>query len=209
MLGKAKEDGLLTALPFDRERPVPFRKLQGAKRFRYLGQLDHREPERFEAALAKEDSGVRTALMLLALTGMRRGELLGLKKSEIRPRECIAVIPPERSKSGRERLVRLNPAARKLLDRIKVTGLDGSYFPGPRATWMTRLKRAIARIRDAGVEDFHLHDLRHHFATKARMAGAPVELVMELLGHADLRSTQIYAHVGETELRAAVARVKL
>jgi integrase len=212
MLGQAKEDGLLPALPFDRRRPPALQGLQGTKRVRWLGQHDPKELEKFEKALAEESAEVQAALKLLALTGMRRGELLGLRKHEVNGK--VALIPPERSKSGKARTVRLNAEARKIIKDLKVIDTSGRYFPptkkGSLDTWKQRLKKAMKRIRAAvGTDDLTLHDLRHHFAVRARQAGAPLEVVRDLLGHADLKSTQIYAHVGESELEDAVSRIKL
>jgi integrase len=208
-LYQAVEDGVLAAVPF-KSTPPALNGLKGTKRMRWLGQQDKGEVRRFEEALGNETPEVQAILKLLALTGMRRGELLGLKKSEVRLRDGVIVIPPERSKNGRQRIVRLNPDAKKVLETLKVVGVDGAYFPGSVDTWKVRLKRAVARIRrDAGIADFKAHDLRHHFATRLRQAGAPLEIVRDALGHADLKSTQIYAHVGEDELREAVAKVRL
>jgi integrase len=214
LLGQAKEDGLLSALPFDRRRPPALAGLQGTKRVRWLGQHDPKELEKFEKALAEESADVQAALKLLALTGMRRGELLGLRKQEVNKREGVVLIPPERSKSGKERRIYLNAEAKKVIDGLKVIDTSGRYFPptkkGSLDTWKQRLKKAMRRIREAvGTDDLTLHDLRHHFAVRARQAGAPLEVVRDLLGHADMKSTQIYAHVGPTELKDAVSRVKL
>ena len=209
MLYQAVEDGVLAQVPF-KSTPPALNGLQPKKRIRWLGQEDAGEVERFETALAEETFEVRSALKLLALTGMRRGELLGLKKSEVRLRDGVAVIPPERSKSGKERVVRLNTTAVEVLKAFTVHDIDGGYFPGIVDTWKQKLKRAMARIRrDAKLEDFTLHDLRHHFAVRARQAGAALEVVRDLLGHADVRTTERYAHVGESELRDAVSRVRL
>ncbi|RPH64007.1 MAG: hypothetical protein EHM78_27040, partial [Myxococcaceae bacterium] len=54
-----------------------------------------------------------------------------------------------------------------------------------------------------------IHDLRHSFAVQARLAGAPLEVVRDLLGHADIRMAERYAHVAEGELRQLVAKIGL
>jgi integrase len=209
MLRQAVEDGVLAAVPF-KAQPPALSGLQGTKRVRWLGQEDADEVRRFEEALSNETAEVRSALLLAALTGMRRGELLGLKRSEVRLRDGVILIPPERSKSGRERIVRLNTQARELLKGFTVHGVDGSYFPGNVSTWRQKLKRAMARIRrDGNLTDLTLHDLRHTYAVRLRQAGAALEVVRDALGHADLVSTQRYAHVAEQEVRAAVEKVRL
>ncbi|MCW2999157.1 MAG: tyrosine-type recombinase/integrase [Solirubrobacterales bacterium] len=48
--------------------------------------------------------------------------------------------------------------------------------------------------RDAGVRVVRFHDLRHTFATRLASSGAPMRMIQEFLGHADAKTTQIYAH---------------
>jgi site-specific recombinase XerD len=53
-----------------------------------------------------------------------------------------------------------------------------------------------------------MHDLRHTFATTLRKAGYGIDVIAQLLGHADLRQTQIYAHIADETLNDAVASVQ-
>ncbi|MEI9948664.1 MAG: tyrosine-type recombinase/integrase [Pseudomonadota bacterium] len=66
----------------------------------------------------------------------------------------------------------------------------------------------FARVaEEAGLEDFHFHDLRHSSATEVRRSGAGLDVAQALLGHASPAMTQRYAHLGRTEHHVAVARV--
>lgn len=56
--------------------------------------------------------------------------------------------------------------------------------------------RFIRACRDAGIEDFSFHDLRHTYASHLGMKGADLDDIRCLLGHADLRMTIRYAHLG-------------
>lgn len=66
------------------------------------------------------------------------------------------------------------------------------------AVWQLVRKHANA----AGLRDVHPHMLRHSFATHLLMGGADLRVVQELLGHADIATTQIYTHVDQTRLRS-------
>jgi len=153
----------------------------------------------------------------LAHRRMRRRELLGLSADEVSWELGIATLSAERhkagAKSGRPRVVQLNAEAQQLLKSLKVRDLQtGAFFPGARESfaWEERLRAAWNRIRRrAHLHDLKLHDLRHHFAVRARQAGAPLEVVRDLLGHSNIGMTERYAHVGKTELAHAVAQVKL
>jgi integrase/recombinase XerD len=70
------------------------------------------------------------------------------------------------------------------------------------AVWQIVRRNAAA----AGLRQVHPHLLRHSFATHLVRGGADVRVVQELLGHADIGTTQVYTHVDHTRLRESVAR---
>jgi integrase len=55
-------------------------------------------------------------------------------------------------------------------------------------------KRCKQACRDAGVRVVRFHDLRHTFATRLASTGQPIRAIQDFLGHADIKTTQIYAH---------------
>ncbi len=60
-------------------------------------------------------------------------------------------------------------------------------------------KRFKAACLDAGVRPIRFHDLRHTFATRLAASGTPIRTIQEFLGHADSKTTQIYAHYAPSE----------
>jgi integrase len=61
---------------------------------------------------------------------------------------------------------------------------------------------------DAELKNFHWHDLRHTFASRLRMKGAPLEDIADLLGHKSLTMTRRYAHLGPNRLHEVVSLLK-
>jgi integrase len=61
-------------------------------------------------------------------------------------------------------------------------------------------------VERAGLEGFHFHDLRHHFASWFMMRGGNLQELREILGHADLKMTMRYAHLSPAHLRTAMLR---
>ncbi len=62
-------------------------------------------------------------------------------------------------------------------------------------------------IREAKIQDFHWHDLRHTFASRLTMAGIDLRTVQELMGHKTIAMTCRYAHLAPTHQLAAVERL--
>ena len=60
-------------------------------------------------------------------------------------------------------------------------------------------KRFKAACRAAGVREVKFHDLRHTFATRLAASGQPLRTIQEFLGHADSKTTQVYAHYAPSE----------
>ncbi len=141
---------------------------------------------------------------LLLLTGCRRGEITGLRWSEVHD----GMLALADSKTG-PRTVPLGSRARAILDRQPRGGspfvfpspLDPARPRGPHLPFWYRLRR------EAGIEDVRLHDLRHTMASHAVMNGVPIPVVSRLLGHSDVRMTLRYAHLADRDIKAAAERV--
>ncbi len=170
--------------------------------------LSREELARLHAALdAQTRQGARQQadiVRLLLLTGCRRGEILGLRWSEVRE-DGLALTD---SKTG-PRTVPLGSRARRILDR-QPRGRSAFVFPSPRNPARPRRPHLPLwdRVRkEACIEDVRLHDLRHTMASHAVMNGVPVPVVSRLLGHSSVQMTLRYAHLADSDIQAAAERV--
>jgi len=149
-----------------------------------------------------DDRQAAAAVRLLLFTGARPSEITGLRWDWIR--DTRAVLPD--SKTG-PKAIQLPPPARAVLAGLPRQG--AFVFPngagdGP----MTDLGRRWQALRElAGLDDVRLHDCRHTLASHAVMSGLDLYPVGRLLGHADLASTERYAHLADDHVRAAAGRI--
>ena len=172
-------------------------------RFLSRGEIDrlHRVLDRQTRGSDRQQADI---IRLLLLTGCRRGEIVGLRWSEVRD-DMLALVD---SKTG-PRTVPLNGRARQILAR-QPRGESPFVFPSPRDPSRPRGGDLPLwnRIRkEAGIEDVRLHDLRHTHASHAVMNGVPVPVVSRLLGHSNTRMTLRYAHLGDRDIEQAAERV--
>jgi integrase/recombinase XerD len=174
-----------------------------------------------EKTLGQRLRAARTAclLELLYATGLRVSELISLPKSAARSREPLILIT---GKGGRERLVPLPEPSRQsiavFLDLGKEQAGRKAEKPGtnrwlfPAESESGHLSRqAFARdLKDIAIaaqiapERISPHVLRHAFASHLLQNGADLRIVQELLGHADISTTQIYTHVLDERMKAMV-----
>jgi len=148
---------------------------------------------------------LREIIILAVNSGLRRGEILGLRWQDIDFDNRILKV--ERSKSGKQRFIEMNSAVVELLrqHRMKNPG-PGHVFLNPKTGAPRReVKTAFAAAcRRAGIKDLRFHDLRHTFATRLIEAGVDIVTVRDLLGHSSVRLTERYTHSKSELKRRAV-----
>jgi integrase len=152
-------------------------------------------------------------LVLVALnTGLRRGELLGLKWGSVNFPAKLLTVTAATAKSGHTRRVPLNTEALATLtawhERQRKPAAEALVFPGHDGERMTRIDTAWGTLmKTAGLKNFRLHDCRHHFASRLVQAGVDLYTVKELLGHSEIAMTEKYSHLAPDNLRLAVEKV--
>ena len=143
-------------------------------------------------------------------TGLRQGELLSLSWSDINlPGQQLA-IKGANAKSGKTRHIPLNSDAMAALNqwRQQSPAANVLVFPSAKGKKIVEIKTAWAKlIKDATIEKFRWHDMRHDFASRLVMAGVDLNTVRELLGHADLKMTLRYAHLAPEHKATAVEKL--
>jgi integrase len=140
------------------------------------------------------------AIIITALTtGMRRGEILGLKWDYIKLDNRLIILPM--TKNNTVRVVPINETLYNTLaempDKIGYVFRNGQSMVNARKSFQAACKRA-------GITDFRFHDLRHTYASHLTMRGVHVRALQELLGHKTLTMTQRYSHLASEQLQKAV-----
>jgi len=168
------------------------------RRLRYLSREECQ-------ALIDACKGVTKAIVTTALnTGMRKGEILGLKWDQVDIKHGFLLI--DRTKNGERREIPINQTLRETLQAIpRRLDIPYVFFDPATGKPYQDIKRSFGTaLRRAGIKDFHFHDLRHTFASHLVMAGVDITTVKELLGHKTLTMTLRYAHLAPSHKVKAV-----
>jgi integrase/recombinase XerD len=199
-------EGVVVTDPSDRlELPRAWRRLPGVlSRDEVAGLLDAPDPA---DRLFWRDKAL---LEFAYASGVRVGELIALKARDVDLQEGLALVF---GKGSKERLVPIGrPALQALIVYLRevrpaLAGSRGAgvVFLNARGTPLTRMgvwKILQRHVRRAGItKRVTPHTLRHSFATHLLEGGADLASVQEMLGHADIATTQIYTHVEREYLR--------
>tara|TARA_R110002020_G_scaffold33230_1_gene101411 strand:- start:965 stop:1870 length:906 start_codon:yes stop_codon:yes gene_type:complete len=189
--------------------------LNSPKLWQYLPKV--LSPEKVDALLSaptKHDGYPlrdRALLCLMYATGCRASEVASLTLSQISLEEktcrCIG-------KGNKERIVSLNPVAVLAIETyleherplLVNRSQENALFVSRTGRGLTRLtiwrlvKRYAGRVGCSG--EVSPHTLRHSFATHMLAGGAEIRALQEMLGHANIRTTQIYTHVEHSRLKS-------
>ncbi len=141
------------------------------------------------------DKHLKPIVIAALHTGMRKGEILGLKWDNVDLKHGFILL--DRTKNGERREIPISQTLKSVLQGI-IRRLDvpfvfydtetGKPFRNVQRSFNSALKRAK-------ISDFRFHDLRHTFASQLVMAGIDLTTVRELLGHKTLTMTLRYAHL--------------
>lgn len=160
--------------------------------------------DEFKALLEVIDSEVMRDIATLAIkTGLRQMELLTLRQSQIINRNIILTNQNALTKSKRVRSVPLNDEALEIIKKYK----GDILFPYTQNYITKKFKTYVLKARIDGKPinpKLNFHSLRHTFASRLVQAGVPIYTVSKLLGHANVKTTEIYSHLNPANLIDAV-----
>ncbi len=170
------------------------------------GALRRKEPDaitrylthaEFATLLTVSHVAIRPILLCAVLTGLRKATILTLDWRQV---DLAGGLIGVTGKGGKRHFARITPPLRAALGVLP--SREGRVFD---ATGFR--KRFAAALAAAKIDDFRFHDLRHTFATWARMAGADIAAIRDALDHADITTTMRYAHVEPETYVTAFDRV--
>lgn len=158
-----------------------------------------------EALLKKCPKRLLPIVQVALNTGMRRGEILGLRWNQVDL--AARTIKLNQTKSGKPRIIPINAFLLDILTgQERKTGYSEFVFLN-RATRkpFKDVKRAFnTAATNAGIEGLRFHDLRHTFASRLVAAGVDLITVKDLLGHHSVKVTERYTHTNAEQKKKAV-----
>jgi integrase len=156
--------------------------------------------EEFPVLLQSAHVSVQSVIIAAVTTGLRKANILALKWHQIDLGRKTITIP--RTKGRKPLVIRITPPLAAVLGRTDPKERTGEVFD--RTNFR---KRFDAAVKASGMVDFHFHDLRHTFASWARMSGADLADICDAMGHSSVSVTMRYAHIKPDTQDTAFDRV--
>jgi len=158
-------------------------------------RLENDEEERLLLACSQSRNPYLLPFVIVATeTTMRRGELLKLERQHLNLNNRTAYLPM--TKNGDSRTVPLSTRAIATLNKIPIH-ISGKVFPLSETALRGLWNRACRR---AGINDLHLHDLRHEGTSRLFELGLNIMEVSAITGHKDLKMLKRYTHLKAEDL---------
>jgi integrase len=167
--------------------------LKGAvNRVRYL------MPAEYQVLLSNCPEFLKPIVIVATHTGMRQGELLGLRWDHVNLEQGMITILDTKNHERRD--IPMDETVKATLRGIERVG--DLIFQG---AYRMKVYNAFCEAVDASqITDFRFHDLRHTFASNLIMNGVKIERIQKLMGHKMLTMTQRYAHLAPEYLSESV-----
>jgi len=176
------------------------------RKFRFLSL------EEIDLVLKNSPDYLRPIIITAIHTGLRKSELFRLEWSDVdltNRRISVTAKEDEHTKNYKNRDIPMSIQLVECLSNLErksswvFSKKDGSRYSG----WIRKSLESIA-IK-TGIQRFTMHDLRHTFASQLVMEGIDLPTVQRLMGHANISTTMIYAHLAPDHLKGAINRLSM
>ncbi len=166
---------------------------------------------------AIKEGWLKEIIIFATLTGLRRGEIVNLHWSDVDlQRKTITVqsSPTFKTKNGKKRTVPINETAvyilkskaNKNMSELVFTLNGREVYPN----WISaKMKQYVVDASIGLPKKLHFHSLRHTFASWLVQDGVSIYAVKELLGHSDVKTTQVYSHLQPEQMHNEVNRIHI
>ncbi|WP_407713501.1 tyrosine-type recombinase/integrase [Comamonas testosteroni] len=180
------------------------------ERTRYL--TDAEREALLHACKSSPNSDLYLVVLLAISTGMRKGEIMGMRWQDIHtaPDQSFTRVHLTKTKNDKARSVLLTSPALELLEERRTRLLDGLQaktatgliFPsGVHEDQPVDLRKPWgSALQAAGIEEFRFHDLRHTTASYLAMNGASLLSISKVLGHQTTKMTERYSHLATSHI---------
>ena len=172
------------------------------------------EDDENDRLLAKAGTHLRACIEATLETGMRRGEILGLKWADVRLSRGIIELPTSITKTGIARVVAISPRLKLILE-MRRTAADGEEHPPTAFVFGNECGEQVKTIKTAwrltckraGITGLRFHDLRREAGSRMIEApGVSLTDVRDFLGHRYVGQTNVYLATTAQRLRAAIEK---
>jgi integrase/recombinase XerD len=172
-----------------------------------------RIPERLPAQRRWRWERDRRLVYLLIYTGLRLKEAAGLCWRDVSLEAGVIVVPIGTAKGGKERAIEIHPRLKAILESVPEAERQDDQAVAGRSDGHCLTDSGMAKIfsrwlkDELGIQKVHPHRLRHSFACLMLWNGADIRTIQELLGHAQLATTEWYLEVLDEQRRSAIGRI--
>lgn len=183
---------------------------KGIKKFKEIKRdrwLTEQELVQLNAALLNEENiYARYAIVFFLFTGVRKSELLKARWEDVIYNGANSELLLPKTKSGEQQYIHLSQAALQLLKVIpRVKDNPYIFVGGKPGKHLVNINKAWKRIReDAGIQNARIHDLRRTLGSRMVQEGHSLKLIKETLRHKDIKTTEIYARIADSQKQQAI-----
>lgn len=168
--------------------------------------------EEIKDLLGAADTTTRPIIEMFLYTGLRRNELRFLRWQDVDMANKRVIVQNREgfhTKNYQPRVIPMHPKLFEIFQEISKAKKNGQYvFSNRQGDVRSHISRDVGGvIKEAKLEGVSVHTLRHTFASHLAMAGVPIRTIQILMGHANITTTMIYAHLSPEHLQGAVEKL--